>query len=139
MLRTIATGIALTVPVLGAALAARADSVHPQRNSRPPAECIVPVAVAPGYLPRANLRVENRRATAIEVWLEARTGSGLPRTELARLGPFESRAFAHALPAGRNVLAADVGGEGAKLLHYVLIVHNRGPETCARHYLWRIE
>jgi hypothetical protein len=120
-------------------IAAGVGSALAEARGEPPAGCAVPVTVAPGYLPRAHLAVENRRAAALRVWVEARTGSGLPRTELGRLDPFERRVFPHALPAGRNVLAARAAEGEDAILRHVLSVNNRGSETCARRYLWRVE
>ena len=135
MLKTMVMGIALAAAGLGAAFADRADDPgYPGRNSSLPAECIVAVAVAPGYLPRAGLTVENRRPHPIQVRLEGR-GSGLDRVELGVVGAGEHRFFGHTLPAGRNVLTA---GEGQSRPQVITVV-NRGAETCARRYWLRVE
>ncbi len=139
MARLREVGIAALAVGLSAAVANQAGSEVARLAAAPPAGCLVRAAVAPGYLPRAHLAVENRRAGSIRVWVEARVGLGLPRTELGRLGPFETRVFAYALPAGRNFVAADAAGEKVPKLRQVLHVSNRGPDTCTRRYLWRVE
>jgi len=138
MLKTMAMGIALTVAGLSAAIAHREELAYPERSSVLPAECIVPVAVAPGYLPRAGLTVENRSGRPVRVWLEGRLGSDLKRTELGTVGAFDRKFFRHALPAGRNHLTATVEAERGETLRQLFTVANRGPNTCMRRYLWQL-
>jgi hypothetical protein len=139
MLKTILMGIALAAAGIGAAFADRAGSEYPGQNNSLPAECLVSVAAAPGYLPRAGLTVENRGGRAIRVWLEGRHGSGLERTEIGTVGAFDRRFFRHALPAGRNLLTASVDAKRGETLRQVVTVANRGPDTCTRRYLWQPE
>jgi hypothetical protein len=130
-------GIASTTAVIGLA-AVVVDRPAAERvggtSSHPPG-CLVAVAGAPGYLPRAGLTIHNRRSRPVHAWLEPR--NGLARRELGTIGIGESLTFAHALPAGRNLLhARPEAGAG---IATVLYVANRGAGTCSRRYLWRIE
>ena len=137
MLKTMVMGMALTAAGFGAAFANRGDAEQPQPTSSLFAECIVPVAVAPGYLPRAGLTVENRSGRPMRVWVEGRLGSNLKRTELGTVGAFDRKVFGHALPAGRNLVTAAVEGE-PDTLRQLFTVANRGPDTCTRRYLWQL-
>jgi len=136
--RRTAAVLLLAAAGLAVAIASHADSRSAAaRVSRVfPAACAVPVAVAPGFLPRAGLAVENRLDGPIRLWLEAREGSGLKRTDLGIVGAREQKVFANVLPAGRNVLNAEApaGGHFHQLFH----VSNHGSGTCSRQYLWRI-
>ena len=120
---------------LGFAIAEHADAVRSQRTIRFAPGCVVQTDIAPKYLPRAGILVENIRFEPVRIWLEAREGSGLDRVELGAANAGELRFFGHVLPAGRNVLMA---GDGQPR-PWVITVVNRGAETCARRYRLRVE
>lgn len=129
--------IAVAATGLGAAIGTHAASQHSARQESVERECIVPVAVAPGYLHRAILVVVNRGSRPMRVRLEGRAGSALPAAELGDVAANAERSFVHALPAGRNKLTA-VTADGVAHTRQFDVV-NRGAETCARRYVWTIE
>ncbi len=137
-MRTISIGVALPISGLGMAVFGGADADPGRSGQDYPPGCIVGVAVAPGFLPRAGLTVENRLARPIRVRLEGRAGSDLADAELGTIGSQEQRIFTHALPAGRNALIAEEEGSG-RTRRQVLFVSNRGADTCNRRSLARIE
>jgi hypothetical protein len=137
-MKTMAVGFALAVAGLGMTFAGRADSEKRIGGHDYAPGCLVAVAVAPGFLPRADLIVENRLVRPIRVRLEGRAGSGLAAADLGAIGPQQQRIFTHALPAGRNVVIAEGEGSGGALRR-VLFVNNHGAGTCSRRSMVRIE
>ena len=135
-MKTVAVGIAVTAASVGFAIANRADSERARSSHEYPADCVIAVAVAPGYLPRAGLVVENRLDRPVRIWLEGRAGSRLKSADLGTIGAREQRMFAHVLPAGRNVLTGDDGS--GRTQRQVLFISNHGSGTCGRRFLWRI-
>jgi hypothetical protein len=120
---------------LAAAVVEKPTAERVAGTSSYPPGCMVAVAGAPGYLPRAGITIHNRRSRPVHAWLEPR--NGLARLDLGNIGIGESLTFAHALPAGRNLLHAR--SEAGARIATVLYVANRGAGTCSRRYLWRIE
>lgn len=120
---------------LGYAITEHADAVRSQRSTGFAPGCVVQTDIAPGYLPRAGLVVENFRHEPVRIWLEARKGSGLDRVEVGAVSAGEHSFFSHVLPAGRNALTA---GDGHPHRQIITVV-NRGAETCARRYRLRVE
>jgi hypothetical protein len=129
-------GLVAALLSLWLAAAAGTRALQYEAIARYPDGCIVSVTVAPGYLPRAALVIENRRSETVYAWLEPRQGSGLERIDLGSLGAGERRSYAHLLPAGRNVLTARAGASGG--LRQLFYVTNHGPGTCERRYVWPI-
>jgi hypothetical protein len=101
-----------------------------------PADCALAVATVHRRLPRAGLRIENRTLRPVGVAIEARGAP--PRAELGTVRPGETRVFAHALPAGRNVLVGMDDTHPPRHFRGVVYVENHGPATCEYRYLWRI-
>ena len=135
-MKMLGLGAAAVSALIGLAAAGGTHSLRTAESIRFPAECIVTVAVAPGYLPRAGLIVENRRPEPVQLWLEGRPGSGLTRADLGVVGGRDRRDYAYALPAGRNLLTArDASGRPYRQLFYVT---NHGAGTCGRRYVWQI-
>ena len=120
---------------LGVAIADRSGGPAPGMTTSYPPGCAVAVGGEGGLLPRAGVTIENRRAGPVHARIEPR--HGLPRTDLGTIPGGESRWFAQALPAGRNMLDAAAGAGSA--VRIVFHVANRGAGTCQRRYLWRIE
>lgn len=104
-----------------------------------PADCVVTIAGAPGYLPRAAVAIENRSRQPIRVSLEGRDGMGLPSVELGQVRALELKVFPNALPAGRNIVTAAAGEPPKRTLRQVIYVNNHGAETCRRRYYWPVE
>ena len=136
-MKTMAFWIAIAATGLGAAIGTHAESQHAARQPAVIPGCIVPVAVAPGYLHRAILTVENRGSREIRIRVEGRIGSALPAAELGTVGARARESFVHALPAGRNELTA-VSSQGA-VSRQLFYVTNHGAQTCARRYVWLVE
>ena len=88
---------------LAFAVAGNSGSERPAAASEFPQGCAVAINGTIGLVPRAGLTIENRTSHPIVVFVEAR--GTVPRIELGSIGPGERKAFAHTLPAGRNVLA----------------------------------
>ena len=146
-MNTIAIGTAVAATGLVVAIATHADSRHATIVDSRHATivdgrmraCSVPVAVSPGYLPRALLVVENWRGEPVRIRLAGRAGSALPAVDFGTVDAGTERSFPNALPAGRNILIAARGEFAGEAVRGVVVVANRGVETCARRYLWRVE
>jgi hypothetical protein len=132
-------GIASAVAAagLGVAIASRAESPQVVASHVEREHCAA--AATAGGVPRAALKVENRLGRPLRLWLEARSGPDLVRTEIGVIDAAGERMFRQALPAGRNLLVASADGDARGARRQVLYVTNRGPETCTRRYLWRVE
>jgi hypothetical protein len=104
-----------------------------------PADCVVAIAGAPGYLPRAAVAIENKTRQPFRVSVEGRDGLGLRSVELGRVGAREQKVFPHALPAGRNIVTAAADEAPLRTLRQIIYVNNHGPETCRRRYYWPVE
>ena len=127
-------GLGLATIALGLLVAGHSDSRSAAAGDPYPAGCTVAIAGAPGYLPRAELAVENRGAAQLRLRLAGH--HGLPIADLGTLGRGERRHFAHVLSAGRNLLHAVT--DHGETFRVVLVVANHGAATCQRRYLWQI-
>jgi hypothetical protein len=128
-------GAAAAAIGLGYAIAENPIARYASATTSYPPGCTVAIAGAPGYLPRAGIRIENGRGDPVHARLEQR--NGLPPVEFGMIGAGEIRLFAYTLPAGRNRLRA--AGERDAVSRAVLTVPNHGAGTCKRRYVWRIE
>ena len=128
-------GAAAAVIGLGYAIVENPIPRYAAATTSYPPGCTIAIDGAPGYLPRAGIKIENALGHPVRAWLEPR--NGLPRAEFGTIGSGETRLFAHTLPAGRNLLQA--AGERGAVVRAALTVANHGTATCKRRYLWRIE
>lgn len=138
-MKLLSAGIGVAAAGLSIAIAVRAEMFHAERDLRAGAGCLVRTAPSPGRPSRATLVVENRRPEAVRIWLEARAGWDLARTDFGIVGPRQSRTAPNAIPARRNGLsavAAREAGDPRFVRGQTFHVANRRPDTCARRFAW---